>query len=42
MVEAFRRPVKESLSLPPVKGNPNEDDGLDLEIIDSDPDFDVI
>jgi len=42
MLEPFRRPVKERLSLPPIKENPNEDDELDSEFMDSDSDFDAI
>jgi len=42
MVESGRRPVKERLSLPPVKENPNEDDELGLEFMDLELDFDVI
>jgi len=42
MVEPFRRAMKERLSLPPVEENPNEDDELHSEFMDSDPDFDVI
>jgi len=36
MVEPFRRPVKERLSLPPIKENPNEDGELDSKFMDSD------
>jgi len=42
VVEPFRRPVKERLSIPPIKENPNEYDELDSEFMDFDPDFDVI
>jgi len=42
MVESRRRPAKERLSLPLVKEDPDEDDELGSEFMDSEPDFDVI
>jgi len=42
MVKPLRRPMEERLYLPPVEENPNEDDELDSEFMDSDPDFSVI
>jgi len=42
MVEPRRRPVKERLYFPLVKEDPDEDDELDLEFMDSESDVDVI
>jgi len=42
MVESGRRPSKERFSLPQIKEDPDEDDELDSEFMDSEPDFDVI
>jgi len=42
MVEPGRRPAKERLSLPLVEDDPNENDELGSEFLDSEPNFDVI
>ena len=42
MVESGRKPTKERLSLPLVKEDPNEDDELGSEFMDSELDFDII
>jgi len=42
VAEIDKRPVKERLSLPHVKGNPTKDDEMDSDFMDSEPDFDVI
>ena len=42
LVETVRRPVKERLSLPPIKENPVGDDEMDSNFLDSEPNFDVL
>ena len=42
MVESGRRPAKERLSSPLVKEDPDKDDELDSDFMDSELDFDVI
>jgi len=42
MIESGRRPTKERLSLPSIEEDPNKNDELDSEFMDSEPDFDVI
>jgi len=42
MVELGRRPVKERLSLTPINEDPDEDDGLDSEFMESYPNYNVM
>jgi len=42
LVETFRRPMKERLSLPLVEENNVEDDEMDSDFMDSEPDFDTV
>jgi len=42
LVESVRKPVKERLSLPCVEGNAIWDDEMDSDLMDLEPDFDIV